>query len=299
MLVIIEGIIWSIAIVLLVGGGLYFTFNLGFIQFKFKDMFNSFRHDDNEKITPFKSLTLALAARIGVGSLAGIALSIYLGGSGTIFWIWISAIITSVNSFSESLLGIKYRMRDDDVYKGGPSYYMDKALNNKTLARIYAVLIIVAYIVGFMTIQANTIATSIKDYIGIDPLVIGVVLAILTFLSITKGVKRIANLTSKLVPLMGSVYIFLSVFIFITNFDKLGYVLTDILNNAFNFKSFGFGVISAFIIGIQRGVFSTEAGLGSGEEKPSADFKAFESKEKCLCCPPSFKTLLKRRGKKA
>jgi len=264
MLGIIEGIIWSIAIVLLVGGGLYFTFNLGFIQFKFKDMFNSFRHDDNEKITPFKSLTLALAARIGVGSLAGIALSIYLGGSGTIFWIWISAIITSVNSFSESLLGIKYRMRDDDVYKGGPSYYMDKALNNKTLARIYAVLIIVAYIVGFMTIQANTIATSIKDYIGIDPLVIGVILAILTFLSITKGVKRIANLTSKLVPLMGSVYIFLSVFIFITNFDKLGYVLTDILNNAFNFKSFGFGVISAFIIGIQRGVFSTEAGLGSG-----------------------------------
>lgn len=264
MLEIIEGIIWSVAIVLLVGGGLYFTFNLGFIQFRFKDMFNSFKHDKDEKITPFQSLTLALAARIGVGSLAGIALSIYLGGSGTIFWIWISAIITSVNSFSESLLGIKYRMRDEDVYKGGPSYYMDKALNNKFIARIYAVLIIVAYIVGFMTIQANTIATSINDYLGIDPLIIGVILGILTFLSITKGVKGIANLTSKLVPLMGSVYIFLSVFIFITNFDKLGLVLSDIFNNAFNFKSFGFGVISAFIIGIQRGVFSTEAGLGSG-----------------------------------
>lgn len=264
MIKIFESILWSVAIILLLGGGLYFTFNLNFIQLNFKKMFKSFKHKKRSQITPFKSLTMALAARIGVGSLAGIALAIYNGGPGTIFWIWISGIITSSNTFVESFLGIKYQVKDDDVHKGGPSYYIDKGLNNKKLAKIYAILIIAAYIIGFMTIQANTISKSLNDYTGISPLIIGIILGIITTVSIFKGVKSIANITSLLVPLMGIVYILLSIYILIVNIDKIPNVLHAIINGAFNFKAFGSGLLSSFIIGIQRGVFSTEAGLGSG-----------------------------------
>jgi len=264
MLKIFESILWSIVIIMLLGGGLYFTFSLNFIQFNFKEMLKSFKHKKESQITPFKSLTMALAARIGVGSLAGIALAIYNGGPGTIFWIWVSGIITSSNSFVESYLGIKYRVKDDDVHKGGPSYYIDKGLNNKNLAKIYAILIISAYIIGFMTIQANTITKSLNEYLNINPFIIGIVLALITAISIFKGVKSIANITSLLVPIMGIVYIILSIYILITNINKLPGIFYSIINSAFNFKAFGFGIISSFIIGIQRGVFSTEAGLGSG-----------------------------------
>ena len=184
---ILNSVLWSVAIVFLIGGGVYFTFYLRGIQFSFRDMFHSFEHKKNSKISPFQSLTMALAARIGVGSLAGIALAIYIGGPGTIFWIWVSSILTSVNAFSESLLGVVYREKDGDVYKGGPSYYIAKGLKNKKLAIIYSILIIIAYIVGFMTIQANTITTSINNYYEIDPLITGIILAIISALSIMKG----------------------------------------------------------------------------------------------------------------
>lgn len=261
---ILNSILWSTAIVFLIGGGLYFTVSLRGIQFRFSDMFHGFKHSKNSQISPFQSLTMALAARIGVGSLAGIALAIYIGGAGSIFWIWISSIITSVNSFSESLLGVVYREKDGDVHKGGPAFYMDKGLGKKNLARTYALLIIISYIVGFMTIQANTISASIQDYIGVAPIITGVVLAIISGYSILGGVKGIVHLTSKLVPVMGVVYIFLSLFIVFANIQSMPSVLFQIINGAFNFRSFGAGIISSFIIGIQRGVFSTEAGLGSG-----------------------------------
>lgn len=261
---ILNSVLWSVAVIFLIGGGIFFTFYLKGIQFSFKDMFHSFEHKKNSKISPFQSLTMALAARIGVGSLAGIALAIYIGGPGTIFWIWVSSILTSVNAFSESLLGIVYREKDGDVYKGGPSYYIDHGLRNKRLAIIYASLIIIAYIFGFMTIQANTISASIYDYYKISPIITGIILAIISGISIIKGVKGIVNLTSKLVPVMGIVFLCLGIYIIMDNFSSLGDIFLLILDHAFNFKSFGIGVLSSFMIGIQRGVFSTEAGLGSG-----------------------------------
>ncbi len=261
---IINSVLWSTAIVFLIGGGIYFTCYLKGIQFHFKDMIKGFSHKKETKISPFQSLTMALAARIGVGSLAGIALAIYLGGPGTIFWIWVSSILTSVNAFSESLLGIVYREKDGDVHKGGPAYYIDKGLHKKKLALCYALLIVVAYIVGFMTIQANTISASLQDYYQIPPIVTGIILAIITGISIIKGVTGIVQLTSKLVPIMGGIYLLLGIYILFTNFSSLFDIFGLILDNAFNFKSFGVGIFSTFLIGIQRGVFSTEAGLGSG-----------------------------------
>lgn len=264
MINILTDVLWSIAIVFLLGGGLYFSIKLGFPQFKIKNIFKGFKGDNKSTVSPFKSLTMSLAARVGVGSLAGIALAIYIGGPGTIFWIWITGIITSVNTFCESYLGAKYQEKDNNAYKGGPSYYIAKGLNNKKLATIYAILIIIAYIVGFMTIQANTITTSIHQYYKIEPLIIGIVLSLISAFSIMKGLDRIVNITSKLVPIMGIGYVILSLLIIIMNIEKIPSILLDIITNAFNSKAISGGIISTFIIGIQRGVFSTEAGLGTG-----------------------------------
>ena len=264
MIKIITDILWSVAIVFLFGGGIYFTVKLGFPQIKFKRLFKGFKGDNKSSVSPYKSLTMSLAARIGVGSLAGIALAIYLGGPGTIFWIWVTGVITSVNTFCESYLGAKYQEKDGTAYKGGPSFYISKGLKNKKLAATYAILIIIAYIVGFMTIQANTITVSIHEYYHIDSWIIGLVLALISGYSIIRGLDGIVNITSKLVPVMGIGYIVLSVVVLVLNINQIPAVLNNIVSSAFNIKAASAGVLSTFIIGIQRGMFSTEAGLGSG-----------------------------------
>ncbi len=264
MIKIITDVLWSVAIVLLLGGGIYFSIKLKFPQLRFKKMFSGFKNDNNQEISPYKSLTMSLAARIGVGSLAGIALAIYIGGPGTVFWIWLTAIITSINAFCESYLGAKYQEKDGKAYKGGPSFYIRNGLKNKRLAISYAILIIIAYVVGFMTIQANTITKSLEPYLNISPLMIGIILALLSGYIIWKGLKGIISATSKMVPVMGLSYLVVSLFIVFMNINHIPAILSTIIKSAFNFKSASIGLLSTFIIGIQRGIFSTEAGLGSG-----------------------------------
>lgn len=256
--------LWSIAIVFLIGGSIYFTWSLSGVQFHFKKMILSLKKTKNVEVTPFESLTMALAARVGVGSLAGIALAIHLGGPGSIFWIWITGILTAANTFVESTLSAKYQEKDDQAYKGGPSYYMDKGLNKKNLAKLYAFVLIIAYIFGFITIQSNTIVKSIEEYIHFPSIFIGIFLSLLTGYIIIKGVTRIAHITGKLVPIMGIGYFLLCMIIIIKNMNQIPSIIVKIITSAFDIKSFGIGVLSTFIIGIQRGVFSTEAGLGSG-----------------------------------
>lgn len=272
MIKLITDILWSIAIIFLLGGGLYFSIKLGFPQLKLKSLTKGFKEDNKSKVSPFKSLTMSLAARVGVGSLAGIALAIYIGGPGTIFWIWIVGIITSINTFCESYLGAKYQEKDHDVYNGGPSYYINKGLKDKKLACIYSILIIVAYIVGFMTIQANTITTSIYNYYNINPIITGTILALISAVSIMKGLNSIVTITSKLVPIIGIGYVLLSFIIIIMNINQIPSVLLEIITSALNTKAISGGIISTFIIGIQRGVFSTEAGLGTGSIASSCSY---------------------------
>ena len=264
MIKVITDVLWSTAIILLIGGGFYFTIKLGCPQLKFKRMFNGLKNDNKQEISPYKSLTMSLAARIGVGSLAGIALAIYIGGPGTIFWIWITSIITSVNSFCESYMGAKYQEKDGIAYNGGPAFYIDKGLKNKKLAKTYALLIIIAYVVGFMTIQSNTITKSLQEYLSLSPLLIGIILALISGYIIFKGLDKIVSTTSKMVPVMGCAYLITSLVIIILNIDLLPDILKLIIASAFNIKASTTGVLSTFIIGIQRGIFSTEAGLGSG-----------------------------------
>ena len=265
-------ILTVISIILLLGGGLYFSIKLSFPQFKWKRLFKGFKEVENNSISPFKSLMMSLAARIGVGSIAGIALAIYIGGPGTIFWIWITGIITSVNTFCESYLGAKYQTKDKNGFRGGPYYYIEYGLNKKKLARIYALLIIIAYIVGFMTIQANTISVSISNYYHLNIKIIAIILIIVSYLSISRGLKTIINITSKIVPIIGISYIILSLIIIINNIKLIPCILINIITSAFNFKSIASSFIPTFIIGIIRGAFSTEAGLGTGSIATSTTY---------------------------
>lgn len=262
----INTILWLIATFLLVFCGLYYSIKLSFPQFHLKKMINSLKKDSSNKdsISPFKTLTLALAARIGVGSLAGIALGIYKGGIGVIFWIWLSALITLPNSFVESTLAVIYREKDGKFYKGGPAYYIHKGLGLKKMSILYAILISACYIGGFLAIQANTIATSVNSFSGIPTIITGIVVAIISYLIISKGLKSIANFTSFLVPIMGIIYMLVAIFIILSNIMEIPKILENIVTSAFNIKSFGWGIISSIIIGVQRGIFSSEAGIGTG-----------------------------------
>ena len=261
----INSVCWYIATFFLISSGLFYTFKLKFVQFDFKNIFKSIRKKEvNASITPFMTLTLALAARIGVGSLAGIALSIYYGGRGTLFWIWLSTIITIPNSFVESVLAIIYHQKKGNYYNGGPAYYIKKGLGFRKLAFFYSFIIAICYLGGFLAIQANTIAVSLNNYLNIPLILSGIILSLITYLVIVKGLKRITQFTSFLVPVMGIIYLTITLIIIVSNINKVPSILLSIFYEAFNIKSLGWGIFSSIIIGIQRGIFSSEAGIGTG-----------------------------------
>lgn len=262
----LNKICWSIATILLVGCGIYYTFKLNFIQFSFKEMIKSLKNKSKKEnsVSPFETLSLALAARIGVGSLAGIAIGIYSGGIGVIFWIWMSSLFTIPNTFVESLLAVLYRQKDGDFYKGGPAYYISKGLGYNRLAIIYAIVISICYLGGFLAIQANTISASISNFTNIPNYITGIIVSIISFLIIYKGLKSITKFTSKLVPIMGIGYLLICVAVIFLNIKLIPTLFINIVKEAFNIKALGFGVLSSFIIGIQRGIFSSESGIGTG-----------------------------------
>lgn len=259
--------IWLLASSSIIISGLYFTFKLNFIQFRFIKMFKSLKiKPENENtIKPFQSLMMVLAGRIGVGSIAGIAISIYYGGIGSIFWMWLSSILGASLTFLETILGMIYQKKDtESISKGGPSYYIKYGLNNKILGNIYALLIIISDILGFISIQTNTITHSIQEIINIDSRIIGIIISVFILMIIIGGAKRIANFSSKMVPSMTLLYLLVCLLIIIINIDKIPGLFIIIFKSAFQFKSVSGGVLGSMIIGIQRGIFSSEAGIGTG-----------------------------------
>ncbi len=253
MLILIKSVTWAIAIALIITAGLYFSLRLSFSQFKFISILKALNRpaEDNSA----KSLFIALAGRIGVGSIAGVSLAILLAGPGTIFWMWIIALITGVLTYAESYLAIKYKK---DIT--GPSYYIKYGLGKNKLAITYSLIVIIAYLIGFIPIQASTIIKSLN----INKLIIGLILFLISFIILQKGIKKVINLTTKIIPLIGLIYISMTIYVIITNINHLPNVLTTIFQSAFNFKSFFSSFIPTVIVGIQRGIFSNESGLGLG-----------------------------------
>lgn len=263
MLAIISKIIWSITSVFLVGLGIYLSAKIKFIHIRFPTMLKCIlsTKSSGDGVSPFQTLMMTLATKIGVGSIVGIAISIYYGGSGSIFWLIVSTFVITPIVFIESYLGSKYKTSDGELSTGGPHYYIKNLSKSKSLT--YALFLFLAYTLGYIPIQINTIVNSSVDFINLSNVVISFILTLLLIMLIFKGTKMIINACTIIVPFMSFVYIGSGIYVLLSNASALSGLVSDILQNAFNIRSFGLGILTPIIIGIQRSVFSSEAGTGS------------------------------------
>ena len=266
--------------------GIFLSIRTRFFQFRkfgyvFKNtvgmMFNKqLHHRDAGSVSPFQAVTTALAGTIGTGSIAGVATALVLGGPGAIFWMWISALLGMVTKYSEIVLAVNFREKDKNgAFIGGPMYYIRNGLGNKWLASLFAVFSMIACIGTGNATQSNSISGVLNLNFNIAPWITGVVLTVVVGGVIIGGVKRIATVNEKLVPLMAVFFIFASVLALIFNASKIPTAFTLIFREAFNFKSAfggvaGYSILSAMRYGVGRGVFSNEAGLGSAPIAHSA-----------------------------
>ncbi|MCR2043657.1 sodium:alanine symporter family protein [Anaerosalibacter massiliensis] len=264
-----------VTIILLVGIGIYLSIATRFIQFrKMKTSLKllTSKSDEGEgDLTPFQALMTSMAATIGTGNIAGVASAIVMGGPGAIFWMWVSGLFGGATKFAEGLLAVKYRITNEDGEKsGGPMYYISRGIkeqygiNASWLGWLFALFGLIASLgIGNMT-QANAVSDSLKVVIGINPYISGGVIAVLTALVIIGGVKNIGKITEKIVPIMSVSYIVGSIIAILSNVSMVPTVFKMIFINAFTAEALAGGTLGTIIrIGVSRGMFSNEAGLGS------------------------------------
>ncbi|MEO2078538.1 MAG: alanine/glycine:cation symporter family protein [Bacillus sp. (in: firmicutes)] len=262
-------LLWSyILIVLLIGSGLYFTFRTKFVQFRMVgEMFRLMGEGakgDKKGISSFQAFCISTASRVGTGNLAGVAIAITTGGPGAVFWMWLIALIGSASAFIEATLAQIYKVKDGDTFRGGPAYYMEKALKARWMGITFAVLISITFGLAFNSVQANTITSSLNNSFGINKTVIAIVLSVVTAVIIFGGLKRIAKVAEWMVPIMAGAYILIALYIMVTNVTEIPGVFKLIFESAFGIKEVAGGAIGAAMMnGIKRGLFSNEAGMGS------------------------------------
>ncbi|MGP3687670.1 alanine/glycine:cation symporter family protein [Streptomyces sp. IBSNAI002] len=276
---------WTYLLIpLVVGAGLYFTIRSRGAQLRLlPEMFRVVkektppRADGRKQVSSFGAFTISAAARVGTGNIAGVATAITLGGAGAVFWMWMMALIGAASAFVESALAQLYKVRDaSGAYRGGPAYYMQRALGKRWLGVLFAVTITVTFGFVFNAVQANTITAVAggslpetgSEWFGPAT---GVLLAALLGLAVFGGVKRIASVTTVLVPVMAVVYLLLGAAVVLLNVTELPRVLADIVGGAFGWRELAAGGVGAAIQqGIRRGMFSNEAGLGSAPNAGAA-----------------------------
>ncbi|WP_394872655.1 alanine/glycine:cation symporter family protein [Clostridium butyricum] len=267
-----NDILWTYVLIApLILLGLYFTFKTRFVQFRYiKEMFRLLTDGATSKkekgsVSSFQAFCISTASRVGTGNLAGIAIAISVGGPGAIFWMWLIALIGSASSFVESTLAQIYKQSDGNgAYIGGPAYYMEKALNMKWMGIIFSILITICFGLVFNSVQSNTISLALNEAFGVNRILVGAILTLLTLSIIFGGIHRIAKVSEIIVPIMASAYILVALFVVITNISELPTMFALIFENAFGVKqAVGGGIGGALLIGIKRGLFSNEAGMGS------------------------------------
>ncbi|MEH6531799.1 MAG: sodium:alanine symporter family protein [Photobacterium frigidiphilum] len=270
----LNDLLWgSVLIYLLVGVGIFFTYRLGFIQFKhFGHMFSVMRNSrksDKAGISSFQALCTSLAARVGTGNMAGVAVALTLGGPGAIFWMWLIAMLGMATAFAESALAQLYKTRDaDGNYRGGPAYYMEKGLGMRWMGVVFSIFLIIAFGLVFNAVQANSISQAMNVAFGFNPTYVGMVLVVMTGIIIFGGLRTIARTAEILVPAMALCYLLLALFIMFTNMEKLPGVISLIFRSAFGLEeaasgALGYTIAQGMINGLKRGLFSNEAGMGS------------------------------------
>ncbi len=270
----INNILWgSVLIYLLIGTGIFFTIRTGFIQFRhFGHMFSVLKNSnksDSSGISSFQALCTSLAARVGTGNLTGVAIAITAGGPGAVFWMWVVAIIGMATSFIESTLAQLYKTKDDQGnYRGGPAYYMEKGLGMRWMGVLFSIFLIIAFGLVFNAVQSNSIAQATAVAFGVKPLYAGIALVLLSGAIIFGGLRSIAKTAELIVPFMAIAYLTLAFWVVGHNLSRMPEVLLLIFKSAFGLQeaaagAVGYGIAQAMTQGIQRGLFSNEAGMGS------------------------------------
>lgn len=270
----LNGLLWGqLLIPLLLGIGALFTIRLRLLQVrKLGYMFSivlTGRSNDESGISPFQALCTSLASRVGTGNLAGVAVAIYLGGgAGAVFWMWVTALLGMATGYAESALAQLYKVKDDQgAYRGGPAYYIERGLGQRWLGMVFAVLLIIAFGFVFNAVQANSIAGAMHTAFGVDKVLAGAVVTLVAGIVIFGGVRSIAAVAEKIVPVMAGLYLLIALAIMAMNLDQVPVVFGQIIGSAFGVEQaaggiFG-GIMAALLNGVKRGLFSNEAGMGS------------------------------------
>jgi len=270
----INDVLWSsIMIYLLLGAGIWFTLRSDFIQFRYVRKFGrSLKNSVTPQpggLTSFQALCTSLAARIGSGNLAGVALAIGAGGPGAVFWMWVTALIGMATSFAECSLAQLYKEKDNrGQFRGGPAWYMARGLGMRWMGVLFSLFLLVAYGLIFNTVQANSVAHALRYAFSCPEWLSGALLALFTLLTIVKGIRGVARLMQWLVPLMALLWVSASLFVTATNITLVPDVIATIFRSAFGWReaasgALGYTLSQALTAGFQRGMFSNEAGMGS------------------------------------
>ena len=261
---------WFVPLILIFGG-IYLTFRCKFMQVgMFKEACKVIMEKPHEGgISSFGALMVSTASRVGTGNIIGVSTAIVCGGPGAIFWMWVTAFFGGASAFVESTLAQIYKRRDDDgTFKGGPAYYMRDALGQKWLGVIFSILIIFTYMVGYNMLASYNLQSTFAAFSfyneGSTPVIIGIILCVLFGAIVLGGAKRLIHVTEVLVPVMGIMYVLVSLIVLCINIPNLGHMFGMIFSSAFDFEAiFGGFAGSCIMYGVKRGLYSNEAGMGS------------------------------------
>lgn len=274
-----NAIIWSnVLIFLLMAVGIYFSIRMRFFQVRMvKEMVRLMLGGKKSKegISSFQALAVSLSGRVGTGNIAGVATAIFLGGPGAVFWMWFVAFLGASSAFIESTLAQIYKRNVDGQYRGGPAFYIEKGFKNRRVGKIYAIVFAVSTILAtgllLPSVQSNSIASAVNNAFGLSHSWTGGLLVLILGLIIFGGIRTIARVAEYVVPFMAIGYVLLAIFVALINYDQVPDVFQLIFSSAFGMNAaFGGIVGSAITMGVKRGVFSNEAGQGTGPHPAAA-----------------------------
>lgn len=272
----LSGWIWSPALIILcLGAGLYFSIKTRFLQVRhFRHMIALMREGKGSKagISSFQALAISLSGRVGTGNIAGVATAIAFGGPGALFWMWLVAFLGAATAFIEATLAQLYKEKDENgLYRGGSAYFIEKQMGNRVYATAFAFTTLIAMGFCLPGIQANSVVASVNAAWEIPPIITAVAFAVMVAIVILGGVKRIARVAQFIVPFMAIAYIFLALIVLGANYEKIPAVLSLVFKSAFGLES-GYGAIIGLAVqwGVKRGIYSNEAGQGTGPHSAAA-----------------------------